>query len=332
MAEARLGIAMTGPVGEPTAASAAIAKEAENLGYSSLWVAEFNGPDAIVTLTFHALHTSRIMLGTGVLPIQIRTPAVTAMGFLTLNEISGGRAVTGIGVSSPGLVEHSHGAVYRKPLTAMREYVQILRQFFTQGRARFQGEVYRTDLRLGMHLTQKQRPRIYMAALNPPMLKLAGELADGVLFNFCPPEMVPERIATVRGAAAAAGRNPDDVDIAMYAFMYVGEDHGPSLQHLKRFLANYAFLPNYSRMFSTFGFGDELDEVRRMVKEGKRENAYQAISDASAYRLCAFGSFDNGREWVAKCRNAGVTHPIVWLLGDTSEQLFADTMRAMAGA
>jgi alkanesulfonate monooxygenase SsuD/methylene tetrahydromethanopterin reductase-like flavin-dependent oxidoreductase (luciferase family) len=332
MANAKLGIAMTGPFSEPTPGAAAIAKEAEELGYNSLWVAEFAGPDAIVTLTYHALHTSRIMLGTGVLPIQIRTPAVMGMAFLTLNEISAGRAAAGIGVSSPGLVETAHGAAYRKPLTAMREYVQILRQFFTEGRAKFEGQVYRCNLRLQMHLAQKQRPRIYMAALNPPMVKLAGELADGVLFNFCPPEMVGDRIAIVRNAAAAAGRNPDDVDIAMYAFMYVMEDRAAALQNLKRFISNYAFLPNYSRMFATFGFGGELDEVRRLVKEGKRDNAWQAISDASAYRLSAFGSFDAGRQWVAQCRSAGITHPIIWALGETSAQQFGAMVRALAGA
>jgi alkanesulfonate monooxygenase SsuD/methylene tetrahydromethanopterin reductase-like flavin-dependent oxidoreductase (luciferase family) len=272
------------------------------------------------------------MLGTGVLPIQIRTPGVMGMAFLTLNEISGGRAVAGIGVSSPGLVETSHGASYRKPVTAMREYVQILRQFFNEGRAKFEGQVYRTNLRLQMHLTQKQRPRIYMAALNPPMVKLAGELADGVLFNFCPPEMVADRIAIVRSAAAAAGRNPDDVDIAMYAFMYVMENRAAALENMKRFLSNYAFLPNYSRMFSTFGFGEELEEVRQMVKAGKRDTAFQAISDASAYRLAAFGSFDTGREWIARCRAAGVTHPIVWALGETGAKQFGEMVRAMAGA
>ncbi len=332
MADPKLGLAMTGPFSEPTPAAAAMAKEAEDLGYTSLWVAEFAGPDAIVTLAYHALHTSRAMLGTGVLPIQIRTPGVMGMAFLTLNEISGGRAVAGIGVSSPGLVEASHGASYRKPLTAMREYVQILRQFFTEGRAKFEGQVYRCTLRLQMHLTQTQRPRIYMAALNPPMVKLAGELADGVLFNFCPPEMVAGRIAIVREAAAAAGRNPDDVDIAMYAFMYVMDDRAAALENMKRFVANYAFLPNYSRMFATFGFGDELEEVRQRVKAGKRDTAYQAISDASAYRLSSFGSLDAGRDWIQRCRAAGVTHPIVWALGDTSSKRFGEMVRAMAGA
>lgn len=332
MADRKLGLAMTGPFSEPTPAAAAVAKQAEDLGYSSLWVAEFAGPDAIITLTYHAMHTSKVMLGTGVLPIQIRTPGVMGMAFLTLNEISGGRAAAGIGVSSPGLVETSHGAAYRKPVTAMREYVQILRQFFTEGRAKFEGQVYRTNLRLQMRLTQPQRPRIYMAALNPPMVKLAGELADGVLFNFCPPEMVAGRIALVREAAAAAGRNPDDVDIAMYAFMYVMDDRAAALENLKRFVSNYAFLPNYSRMFATFGFGDELEEVRQLVKAGKRDTAYQAISDASAYRLASFGSFDAGREWVARCRTAGVTHPIVWALGETGSQRFTEMVRAIAGA
>jgi hypothetical protein len=85
-------------------------------------------------------------------------------------------------------------------------------------------------------------------------------------------------------------------------------------------------------MFSTFGFGEELEEVRQMVKAGKRDTAFQAISDASAYRLAAFGSFDTGREWIARCRAAGVTHPIVWALGETWAKQFGEMVRAMAGA
>jgi hypothetical protein len=110
------------------------------------------------------------------------------------------------------------------------------------------------------------------------------------------------------------------------------ENRAAALENMKRFLSNYAFLPNYSRMFSTFGFGEELEEVRQMVKAGKRDTAFQAISDASAYRLAAFGSFDTGREWIARCRAAGVTHPIVWALGETGAKQFGEMVRAMAGA
>src|SRR5713226_7024161 len=160
--------------------------EIEELGYTSLWIAEVSGPDAFVSLAALALNTKKAELATGVIPIQIRTPGVMAMGFLTINELSGGRAIAGLGVSSPVIVERWHGASYRKPVTAMRECVTIMRQLFTDGRSKFEGEVYKSDFRLGMRATAPRPPKIYLAALNASMLRLA----DGVLMNYSPPEAI----------------------------------------------------------------------------------------------------------------------------------------------
>src|SRR5246127_3588906 len=123
----------SGPIRERLA----LAKEAEGLGYSSLWVAEVSGPDALVTLGALAVNTSKAELATGVIPMQIRTPGVNAMAFLTIHELSGGRAIAGLGVSSPVIVERWHGASYQKPVTAMRECVIIMRQLFTEGKSKF---------------------------------------------------------------------------------------------------------------------------------------------------------------------------------------------------
>ena len=113
-----------------------------------MWIAEVSGPDAFVSLAALAVNTRKAELATGVIPIQIRTPGAMAMGFLTINELSGGRAIAGLGVSSPIIVERWHGASYRKPVTAMRECVTIMRQLFTEGRSKFQGEVYKSDFKL----------------------------------------------------------------------------------------------------------------------------------------------------------------------------------------
>src|SRR5580692_11808753 len=201
-----------------------LAKEAEDLGYSSLWVAEVSGPDALVTLGALAVSTSKAELATGVIPMQIRTPGVNAMAFLTIHELSGGRAIAGLGVSSPVIVERWHGASYKKPVTAMRECVTIMRQLFTEGKSKFQGEVYKSDFKLSMRITAPHPPKIYLAGLNAPMLRLAGEVADGVLMNYSPPEAIPEMVQHIAEGAKAAGRDPSAVDVGIYIRMCITED------------------------------------------------------------------------------------------------------------
>lgn len=334
MAQSKLGLAMLALSGAPMAGNAGLVKEAEELGYTSLWVPEVAGPDAFVSLAAYALNTTRVELATGVIPIQIRTPGVMAMGFLTINEMSGGRAIAGLGVSSPVIVERWHGAAYKFPVAAMRECVTIMRQLFTEGRSKFEGSVYKSDFRLGMRISQKRAPRIYLAALNPPMLRLAGEVADGVLLNYSPPDAVPAMIAEIRRGASAAGRDPDSIDIGIYIRMCVTEEEDKAVEAFKRELAGYAFVDAYTAMFARYGLKDELAEVRRLWKQGKRDQAPSAISDRLARTIAAFGAAQNGRTYVARFRAAGVTHPVVFPIGPgaTIAGDFPNTMRALAGA
>jgi 5,10-methylenetetrahydromethanopterin reductase len=310
-----------------------LAKEAEDLGYSSLWVAEVSGPDALVTLGALAVSTSKAELATGVIPMQIRTPGVNAMAFLTIHELSGGRAIAGLGVSSPVIVERWHGASYKKPVTAMRECVTIMRQIFTEGRSKFAGEIYKTDFRLTMRLP-KRPPKIFLAGLNAPMLQLAGELADGVLMNYSPPEAMPAMIKEIHAGAKKAGRNPADIDVGIYIRMCITEEESKAVDQFRRELATYAFVDSYSKMFSRYGLADEFAELRRLWKEGKRDEAPNAISEASARKIAVFGSAQAGRDFVAKFRAAGVTHPVVFPIGPgaTIARDASNTMRALAGA
>jgi 5,10-methylenetetrahydromethanopterin reductase len=310
-----------------------LAKEAEDLGYSSLWVAEVSGPDALVTLGALAVSTSKAELATGVIPMQIRTPGVNAMAFLTIHELSGGRAIAGLGVSSPVIVERWHGASYKKPVTAMRECVTIMRQIFTEGRSKFAGEIYKTDFRLTMRLP-KRPPKIFLAGLNAPMLQLAGELADGVLMNYSPPEAMPAMIKEIHAGAKKAGRNPADIDVGIYIRTCITEEESKAVDQFRRELATYAFVDSYSKMFSRYGLADEFAELRRLWKEGKRDEAPNAISEASARKIAVFGSAQAGRDFVAKFRTAGVTHPVVFPIGPgaTIARDASNTMRALAGA
>ncbi|MFZ0888746.1 MAG: LLM class flavin-dependent oxidoreductase [Candidatus Binataceae bacterium] len=329
MAEKRLGLHLSGLAQTP-----ALIKEAEALGYGSLWIAEVSGPDALVSLAAVAVHSSRADLATGVIPIQIRTPGVLGMAFLTLNELSGGRAIAGLGVSSPAIVERWHGLSYRKPVTAMRECVTIMRQLFTEGRCKFSGEIYKCDFRLGFRPAQKRPPRIYLAALNAPMLRLVGEVADGVLMNYSPPEALPPMIAEIRRGAEHAGRNPADVDIGIYVRMCITPDEDKAVEAFKRELAGYAFVDSYSKMFGRYGLAEELAEVRRLWDEGKRDQGPSAISEASARKIAVFGPEQAGRDFIARFRAAGVTHPVLFPIGPgaSATRDYPATMRAMADA
>jgi 5,10-methylenetetrahydromethanopterin reductase len=311
-----------------------LAQEAEESGYGSIWVAEVTGPNAFVSLAPCAMATKRVDLGTGVVPIQIRTPGVLAMEALALNELSGGRAIAGLGVSSPVIVERWHGASYRRPLTAMRECVHIMRELFTSGRCKFEGKVYKCDFRHTLAIHAPRPPRIYLAALNPPMLRLAGEVADGVLLNYSPPSAVPAMVAEVRAGAEQTGRNPADVDIAIYLRMCITDEEEKALESFKRELAGYAFVDEYNKMFDRYGLGDQFAEVRRLWREGKRDEAHRALSDGDMRRIGAFGSAKNGRDFVAQFRAVGVNHPVIFPIGPgrTAERDFQNTMRAMAGA
>jgi len=324
----KLGLHMS--IGGPAPAERLkFAKDAEDLGYTSLWIAEVSGPDALVSLGAVAVNTSKAELATGVIPIQIRTPGVLGMAFLTIHELSGGRAIAGLGVSSPIIVERWHGASYQKPVTAMRECVTIMRQLFTEGRSKFEGEVYKSDFRLTMRSSQKHPPKIYLAGLNAPMLNLAGEVADGVLMNYSPPDAMAAMITHIHEGAKKAGRNPNQIDVGIYIRMCITEDENKAVDAFRRELASYAFVDSYNKMFARYGLADEFAEVRRLWKQGKRDQAPSAISDASARKIAAFGPAQVGRDFVAKFRAAGVTHPVVFPIGPVDPR---KTMNALVGA
>ncbi len=239
------------------------------------------------------LVTSRVQLGTAVIAMQTRTPVMTAMSFASLHALSGGRAIIGLGVGSPIIAERWHGVAYPPAVAAIREAVTIMRQVLRGERTNF----------------------IYLAALNPAMLRLAGELADGVLFNYSPAEAIGPMIAEVRKGAAAAGRDPNTIDYAMYVRCCVTDDVPTAVQAYKRELSSYGFVDPYVRMFTRYGFGDEMQGFRKLWQEGKRDEAVQCISDKMAHTLAAIGPKEKGREYIQACRAAGLTHPILFPIG-----------------
>ncbi|MEA2366454.1 MAG: hypothetical protein QOI32_1966 [Thermoleophilaceae bacterium] len=226
----------------------------EELGYESVYVTHIAGRDSITLLTAYADRTERVKLGTGVIPIYARTPANMAQSFATLDEISGGRAIAGLGVSHKPVVEHWFGQSIDKPLEEMREYVAIVRAIL-RGEDPPPGKKFRTAFRLlGWEPPRPDMP-IYLAGLSPGMLRLAGEVADGVVLWLCNPSYIRDVVVpTVREGREKAGKPAEGFDIVAAVPSAVTDDPDSARESLRGEVQPYFGLPYYRKMLALSGF------------------------------------------------------------------------------
>ncbi|HKI75186.1 MAG TPA: LLM class flavin-dependent oxidoreductase, partial [Pseudomonadales bacterium] len=248
-----------------------IATLGAQLGYRSFWTVEANGSDAFSLLGGVAATVPNMDLGTGIIPLQIRSPALAAMSAATLQALAPERDIwLGVGVSAPAILRQHGFESSDRPIGLMREYVTVLRQCLSGETVNFDGEFFNVKrFTLGVRLGER-RPKIVMAALNPQMLKLAGEIADGVLLNYLPSSHVANSIAQVRKGGNAK--------IFAYVHAAVG-DLEASARSARRDLFNYAMADGYARMFRKAGFGEEVDALRARQAERDRDGALEAISE-----------------------------------------------------
>src|SRR3954454_4897819 len=228
-----------------------VAREADELGFQSVWAAEANAAEAFSLLGSISVAAPGLGLGTGVLALQLRTPPLAAMGAATLQQLAPGRTVfLGVGISSPAVAGQWHGAGYGdRPIAQVREYVALLRECLSGESDSFDGDFYRVSrFRLGLRLGDR-KPKIVVAALNEQMLRLAGEIADGVLLNYLPASAVPWCVQQVRKGG----------DATIYAFVHCGVTERDRYADLARKdLLNYAVVDAYANQFARAGYGDDL--------------------------------------------------------------------------
>lgn len=213
------------------AANLALAQEADRLGYAVVWVAEAYGSDAPTVLAWVAAQTERIDIGSAILQIPARSPAMTAMTAATLDTLSGGRFRLGVGVSGPQVSEGWHGVRFDRPLARTREYVDIVRMALRRDKVRYDGRTYQLPLpdgpgkalTLTVHPVRERIP-VYLAAVGPKNLELCGEIADGWLPVFFSPEHAGEALARIRVGQERAGRSMEGFDVVPTAPLVVGED------------------------------------------------------------------------------------------------------------
>jgi probable F420-dependent oxidoreductase len=286
------------------AAAPQIAAHAQALGYTSFWVAETTGPEAFSSLAAAGAAAPGIGLGTGVLALQLRTPMVVAMAGATLQALHPDADILlGVGISSPVVVGKWHGAPYGdRPVAQTREYVTLLKECLSGESVSFKGDFYECSrFRLGVRLGEK-RPKVVVGALNPAMLRMAGEVADGVLLNYLPASHVPWSVERVREGG----------DATVYAYVHVGVcDRADGIEAARRDLWSYAVVDSYARNFERAGFGDVVAEIRARQQAGDREAAIAAVSDEFVDAIDIMGDETQVRAAVQSYVDAGVEVPVV---------------------
>jgi F420-dependent oxidoreductase-like protein len=318
----------------------AVVVEAERLGYDSVWAAEAYGSDAATVLAWLAGATSKIKLGSAIFQMPARSAAMTAMTAATIDIISGGRMVLGIGSSGPQVAEGWHGQRFARQLQRTREYVAVLRLALARERVDYQGETLELPLPDGpgkplklMISPVQERIPIYLAAIGPKNTELAGEIADGWIPVFFSPEHVSDVRELLESGARRAERSLDGFDMAPSVSTYVSEDRERARNLMRPALALYiggmgSRKQNfYNQLVQRYGFEDAARTVQDLYLDGKKEEAAAALPDELIDLVTLCGPKEHVRDRLAAFREAGVgtlmINPMAFTAPERIEQLRA---------
>jgi F420-dependent oxidoreductase-like protein len=296
-----------------------VVQEADRLGYDSVWAAEAYGSDAATVLAWLAAGTERIKVGSAIFQMPARSPAMTAMTAATLDQLSGGRFLLGLGTSGPQVAEGWHGQRFGRQLQRTREYVAVVRKALARERLEFQGETLELPLPDGpgkalklMIAPVQERIRIYLAAIGPKNTTLAGEIADGWLPFLFSPEHVGDVRPLLEEGAARSGRSLDDFEIVPSVSTMISDDIDAARDLMRPVLALYVGGMGsreknfYNAAVSRYGFADAAKEVQNLYLDGKKDEAAAALPNELIDMLTLAGPVDHVRERVAAYRDAGV--------------------------
>jgi F420-dependent oxidoreductase-like protein len=323
----------------------ALVREAEELGFDSVWAAEAYGSDAATVLSWLASQTERLRIGSAIFQIPARSPAMCAMTAATLDNISNGRVILGIGASGPQVAEGWHGQRFPKQIQRTREYIGIVRKALARERLEYDGEIYTLPLPDGpgkaLKLTispVQERIPIYLAAIGPNNTRLAGEVADGWMpFLFKPEEVGEFRKLLSEGAERAGGTLSDEFDIAPNVNVSVSDDIDAARDAMRPLIALYVGGMGsreknfYNQLVQRYGFEDAAREVQDLYLEGKRDEAAAALPVELIDEVALVGPEDRITERLQAYRDAGVGTLIATPLAMDIEGR-SRTMRALAEA
>jgi F420-dependent oxidoreductase-like protein len=295
-------------------------RDAESAGYDSAWGAEAYGSDTATVLAWLAGQTERIKLGAGIFQMPARSPAMTAMTAATLDVLSGGRVLLGIGSSGPAVAEGWHGQRFAKQIQRTREYVEVVRMALARERLVYDGEHYKLPLpgapgkplKLMIHPVQERMP-VYLAAMGPNNTRLAGEIADGWLPFLFSPERVEDSRKLLQEGAERVGRTIDEsFDIAPTVNLCIDDDVDKARDMVRPILALYVGGMGsreknfYNQAVQRYGFEEAAKTVQDLYLDGKREEAMAALPAELIDTVALVGPRDKVRDRLAAYRDAGV--------------------------
>ncbi|HAN72335.1 MAG TPA: LLM class F420-dependent oxidoreductase [Actinobacteria bacterium] len=318
-----------------------LAKDADDLGYSVVWAAEAYGSDAATVLAWIGAQTSSIDIGSAVFQIPGRTPANTAMTAATLDTLSGGRFRLGLGVSGPQVSEGWHGVRFDRPLTRTREYVDIVRMALARERVRYDGEFFTLPLpdgpgkalTLTVHPVRERIP-IYLAAIGPKNLELAGEIADGWLAIFFSPEHAQELMTPLVAGRSRAGLGMDGFDVVPTVPVVLGDDPERCADPVRFYSALYIGGMGsrdrnfYHQLACRMGYEEAADQIQDHYLGKEYDQAMAAVPFEFMDRTALLGPPERVKERLHAYADAGVTTLTLGLYaGDLEER--RRTLRTM---
>ncbi|HEY9287521.1 MAG TPA: LLM class F420-dependent oxidoreductase [Candidatus Dormibacteraeota bacterium] len=303
-----------------------VTQRAEALGFDSVWVPEAYGTDAISILGGLAAHTQRIRLGTGIVNIFSRSPALLAQTAATLDLMSKGRFILGLGTSGHQVVSGWHGLPFDRPVQRMRETVTIVRQVLRRDRLQFDGEVFKLDmgLKLLARPVRSELP-IFLATLTPAGLRLTGELADGWIPTLFSPEHMDVFRPYLEEGARASGRSLDTLEIAPYVQVVVDDDRTRAQDAVRPWVALYVGGMGsrsknfYNEVVRRYGFEREARAIQDLYLGGKKLEAIRSVPPALIDSIAIAGPEDFVRQRMAAWAKAGVTLMLAGVVGPTQE-------------
>jgi probable F420-dependent oxidoreductase len=294
-----------------------VAREAEQLGYTDAWSFEVDGVDGFTPLAVIGLATG-MRVGIAIANVYTRGPATLASTAAGLADVAPGRFVLGIGAGSQPIVESWNGGRFAKPATRVREMAQFLRAALAGERVVFKGETFTAD---GFRLTKPpSRPvPIYVAALREGMLKVAGQVGDGVVLNWLSPDDVPRSVAVVREAAQQAGRDPDAIEVTARLFVNLDPPGPESELVVRRHIAAYLNVPVYRAFQEWLGRTEALSPMWRAWDAGDRKGAVASIPPQVMDDLMPRGSLPELRARIQRYLDRGIDTAFLSLMTSESD-------------
>lgn len=327
---ARLGVALGGGGLSPTEIVECV-KLAEELGYESAWVVEGHGGDQFSILTACAVQTKKILLGTAISSVFVRSAPTIAMAAACVDYFSNGRFILGLGSSHKVQVEPEHGIPYGKPVQRIKDTVAIIRALVRDGVVSHQGETINLE-RFDLWFTPIRREfPIYVSAVFPQMLETCGEIAQGTIMVWSNQESGRKAAEHIAVGARRAGRDPKDIDIVSLLSCSMSENRQEAFERLRPGAAFYAgFFPRYNRLMAESGFPDAAHAIRAAWQKGDREGAAQLVPDELIEALGVAGTPAQCRERIEAYRQSGIALPIIFPIGSgaNAKHQVMDTLRA----